>query len=255
MRFCEIVLCLIENYTEMKQVYLLLGAILIIIGATSCWKDRIVRGNGDLTQETRTVAEFNGIRSVGSFNVELRHDSIERVEIDAESNLLNHIETTVANNILTISPESGVNLKPSKLLKIVVYSPDFKIVNITGSSAVQVEELKSPGKDIVIQISGSGSFTGAAYAPEIYVNVSGSGSVTLGGEAEYSEFNLSGSGKIDALNCPINEVRAQLSGSGKIDVFALDILDVTISGSGVVRYKGDPIINSNISGSGKLRKI
>jgi hypothetical protein len=246
-----------ENHIEMKKVYLFLGAILILIGISACWKElgRLVRGNGNLIQETRTIAEFNGIKSVGSFNVELRHDSIHRVEIDAESNLINHIETNVQNKILTVSPESGVNLKPSKLLKIVVYSPDIKIVNITGSSSVRVEELNRPGKDIIIQISGSGSFIGAVNAQEIYANVSGSGSVTLNGEAEYAEFNVSGSGKIEAFDCPINEVIARLSGSGKIDVFALDKLDVNISGSGVVRYKGNPIVSSNISGSGKLRKI
>jgi len=236
---------------------LFFGAAIAVLSIFSCRPDwgRVVWGNGDMIVEARTLSVFQRISSVGSLNIEVKFDSISRVVIEGESNLVEYINTDVSDKTLSIEIDPGIQLRPSRRLKLVVYTPDVRSFKIAGSSDIISAPLFRPDGNVVINISGSGSFTGDVTARDLYANISGSGKVNLKGSADYAEYRISGSGRIDALDCEAKEIYAQISGSGRINLYATDYLEAVISGSGAVRYKGNPIVVKQISGTGSLKRI
>jgi hypothetical protein len=233
----------------MKNKSVLLGMVLLII-FTSCEK---VVGDGALVTETRTTAAFTGLESEISGNVIYVQGNDYKVELTAQQNILNVMETPVLSNKLVVRFKKNVRVKSHEQITIKVTAPSISSIGLSGSGNVSV---LSPitGGDLSFSLSGSGDMS----LPIITCNyletsISGSGSITIaGGTATTENFKISGSGDIDARNLLAKMVSTNTSGSGTLRVSASEKLDVKISGSGSVYYWGTPIVSTDISGSGRV---
>lgn len=109
--------------------------------------------------------------------------------------------------------------------------------------------------ELKIRHSSSGHVNAVLYGGNTVDGVlSGSGKIELQGNATMANYTLNSSGRIDALELMAEDVEASNTGSGNIWVYATNFLDVVITGSGDVIYRGEPLVNSNITGSGRLRR-
>lgn len=254
----------------MKTKYIIGITILlafITIWNTGCRKYPYLEGNGSVTTETRTTVSFNKIDNQGDFNVYYIHDTIFRVVVEAESNLIPHIRTLVNGNTLEI--DTHENLNNNYAMKVVVYSPVLDAVMLSGSGLINtglvntdnfVVKLSGSGViygDVIADyfeavISGSGDIDFAVKSTNTKAVISGSGKIKLAGESTFADYLISGSGNIESYNLLLNECTAKISGSGNIYTNVSDYLDVTISGSGNLYYIGSPNIDSHITGSGNI---
>lgn len=245
---------------------LLISSFLFI--ATSCDKSVFpVRGNGDVTSETREMYDFDRVENEGQFDVYIIQDDESKVYIEAESNLIGRIRTRMNGSTLEI--DSKDNLKPSRPMKLYIHTPDVHGVSLSGSGIIDLGTIITD--DLSVSLSGSGQIRGDVRADNVGLSISGSGRANIDlqcyylethisgsgemyftGSGDVARYYISGSGSISAYNFLVNECYSDISGSGNMYVNVAEQLDVKISGSGSIYYIGYPSINTNISGSGNL---
>lgn len=230
-----------------------------LIGLTACIISSCekIKGKGEVVAETRLINGFNGISLTIDATVFFSPDSVFYVEIKAQQNILDILQTFIGpNNTLIIKYKEGVIVGKHEPVQIFIAAPDIRNLTISGSGDILVD---TPWQNEVLQttISGSGNIgISQLNATELQANISGSGSVTASfGTVASQNLTISGSGNISLEGIESGITTTSTSGSGNITVWVTTRLDATISGSGNVYYKGDPTVVSHISGSGSIIKI
>jgi hypothetical protein len=238
----------------MKKIILIL--LIATVFCKACmWNGHRVKGNGNVRTENKQFGDVTGVELHASFDVYISEGSPAGVRIEAEENIIPHIEMQVLNGVLNIDEEDNIRLRPRKPVKIYVTSPGYSKIQVHSSGNVIGQTKITNDTKLDLSVSGSGEMKLDVDAPEIEAKVSGSGEMHLSGDTKRIGGDVSGSGEIKAIDLKSEEADLQVSGSGSIDVYASVKLDASISGSGDVRYKGDAKANTHISGSGNVRKV
>lgn len=227
----------------MKRSILILTTILISFNSVNAqfWKNKTVKGNGEITTEERRTADYEEIYVLGSMDVELVAGTEGNIKVEADSNLMEHIITEVTNGTLKIKPAEEVNLEPSRnrSIKITVPFKDLSEVKLTGSgdlwntSVIRANNFRT-------SLTGSGNINLDLDVEKLESQITGSGDTMLRGKSNYFECKVTGSGDFEAYNLNVEDVKARVMGSGDIEVFASASLDAKIMGSGDIHYKGNP---------------
>jgi hypothetical protein len=233
-----------------STILFLLASLMVL---NSC--DKVI-GEGSPVTETRLTGSFTSLESRISGNVYYVQGNDFKIELTAQQNVLNVIETVIVNNNLIVRFKNNVKVGAHDQITIKVTAPNITGINSSGSGNVTV---LSPitGNSLSFKLSGSGNMTlPVLTATHLEITTEGSGDISVqGGTAGSEVIKISGSGNVDAEHVLSQSVNTNTSGSGTIRVHAAQALNVTISGSGSVYYAGNPIITTNISGSGSIIHI
>lgn len=220
------------------------------------WKS--VQGNGNVKKETRQVTDFSSLSSHGSIDVKIAYGNSNSIQVEADENLLQYIETTVENGKLVIKPKSNMNLKSQSKMTVYVSMTKINSLQESGSGDITGDgAFENDGKtDMTVAGSGNIKLSSGTFN-DLSLFVSGSGSIDLeSGTAKDITASVSGSGNINCSNISSENVNAKISGSGNVRVMASKSIDAAISGSGNVFYKGDARnVNTKVAGSGKAIKM
>lgn len=234
---------------------LLLAAIAALL-FTACEPRVRVKGNGNITTETRKVTNASKIRLSGSYTVELSKGDIPSLRIETDENVLAYIETFNENDWLIIRQKDRTNISTARPIKVYITTNELDAIKLSGSGDLVGKDKFTSTQDVEISISGVGNADLQLNAPSINANISGSGNVLLEGETRKASVHISGHGDYKGENLMAEDVDVHVSGSGNATVYAEERLEVHVSGSGDVRYKGKAAnIEKHISGSGSVRKI
>lgn len=239
-----------RKYFNYSLMVLLLITLMISGG---CIKDlNCIDGNGYPINETRSLNTFHEVVCNGSFEVTVLPGDTYEVVVDAESNIIQYIRTSVSGGRLYIDTDDNRCVNNSIPVIITVYAPDVDGLDLNGSGSIWASGLYVD--NLYLNISGSGNIEVNADALHIEAKISGSGSIDINGVSETSDLSISGSGNIFAYDLMQNRSASSISGSGNIYVTVNQVLDGKISGSGNIYYKGNPTVYQNISGSGRIIK-
>lgn len=215
-----------------------------------------VVGNKEVTTQTRTVGNYDRITVTGPMEVQLIAGNEGKIDIEAESNLLEFIETEVSGGTFKISIQKGVNLEPSRNypIKITVPFESLDAVTLTGSGHIRNNDvIKS--RDFKVNVTGSGNMNLNLITENLESTLTGSGDVKLRGNTNEFKCKVTGSGDVFAYDLKAFIVDASVTGSGDIQVSVENQLDARVSGSGDITYNGEPTKqNFRTSGSGKITK-
>lgn len=234
---------------QMKKYFVpALASLLIIL--VSCDKDEFIRGNNEPVTITRPAEDFSTLVLESHYHVNIIQDSMDMIEVYAESNLLQYIKTYISGTDLVIREKEGFRIDYNIPVTITVHTSNVHYIDILGSGEVFCNYIGNNYLDI--DILGSGSVIAFCYTEKVNTSISGSGRIELSGIATEAFYRISGSGDIIASGLTAEECHARISGSGNVYLHALDYLEAIISGSGSIYYKGNPEIESTITGSGQL---
>ncbi|MEP6804506.1 MAG: head GIN domain-containing protein [Flavobacterium sp.] len=241
-----------------KSIQLLVcSALLVSSIANAQWSsNEKITGNGKVTTDTRTTADYDAIKVSGSFDVDLVAGKEGKIIIKGEENLISSVKVEVEDNVLKIYTQKGTNIRPSLGKKIQVTIPFEKIseLNLSGSGNIKSTDTIKNDK-FLAKLSGSGNFTLALDTTNLELNLSGSGNVHLKGNTDKFTTKLSGSGNIDAVNLKTKNVDVNVTGSGNSRVNCNENLVARVSGSGDIKYTGSPEKRDvKVSGSGNISK-
>jgi hypothetical protein len=237
----------------MKSIKLII--MLAITGTLfqSCRKGSMwgIRGDGSNTTETKNLTGFNAINLVIDADVAYTQDSIYKVEITGQKNIVAVMDVKVENGELKIDFKR--NVWDHNDLSIVVHSPNMNQLKISGNGNINVLNTINEN-NLDLTISGTGNISIAtASLQSININLSGTGDAKInGGSCKNAYFKISTFGTIRSEFMTTTSADATVSGFGDIYVNALETLRVNISGSGNIKYKGKPTVTSEISGIGKV---
>ena len=189
-----------------------------------------IRGDGNITAETRTVTDFTSVEADGAFDIKWSN-APAAFSITTDHNLLSHVETSVNGKKLRI--HSRGQLRPTDGMKVTLSSSGLSGASLTG--AVRLTATKLSGKGF-------------------YLEGTGATRVTLDGTVDELLASMSGASRLDAAALQTQTVELSISGAGKADVSASKTLKVAISGAGKVTYSGNPDVEKRISGAGSVRR-
>jgi len=214
-----------------------------------------IKGNSQVTTESRSASSFEGVSSHGSFDVYVSVGSPAAVKIEAESNILPYIETYVDNNILQVNTKEGVWLRPRRPVKIFVTAPRFRKIHSTGTGDIFGQGTITDSSKIDLGVQGNGNINLDVDAPEITAELTGNGGIKLRGQSKYFDCSLHGNGNLKAFDLMAEETKVKILGNGDADVYASLKLDVSVGGNGNVRYKGNAQPSTHITGNGSINRV
>lgn len=232
-----------------KQILVALTAAAVFT-FQSCRK---TAGDGPSITKTYSLSGFTGIDAGIDGDVYYTQDSVYKVEITGQANILDKIETPIVNGELRLQFKKFGHIGRHDRLVARISAPSVTSLGVNGPGNVYANNGVS-SKNMNLRVNGSGNlYVASCMGNDLTGNISGSGRITVNGGKVYTEnLRISGSGDIDLMNLEAENVSTNTSGSGNTSVYATKTLDIKISGSGNVYYRGNPSVNTSISGSGKV---
>lgn len=237
-----------------KSILLIVALLFVTTSHAQWWGGKKVKGNGNMTTETRNTGDYDGIKCAGSMDYILVAGTEGKIKLEGESNLLEHIVTEIKGGNLIVKVEKGINLSPSwnKTIKITIPFKDINNVSLAGSGDLWNED-KITTSNLDVSLAGSGDVILNIEATSVEGSLSGSGDITLKGSTDSLSVKLAGSGDIHGFGLQSNHTTASIAGSGDIEIVSNKSLKARISGSGDIEYKGNPDKeDTKVSGSGSI---
>lgn len=238
----------------MKKSIIMLAAAAALFMFPSCEK---VVGDGPVQTESRSINGFSGVSASIPGKINYKIDPVFKIEISAQRNILDVIETSVINGHLLIKIKNGVRIKEHVDITVNISAPIADYLHLSGSGDLTVTgNVVSTNLDMGISGSGSIAVANVTVGDKINATISGSGNMSITtGTARNHQLRISGSGKMLMDEIAVEKAVTTISGSGDMQLKLSQTLDATISGSGSVYYRGNPLITTHISGSGKVQPL
>ncbi len=215
-----------------------------------------ITGNKEVTKQTRSVSNYDRISVTGMMEVQLIAGKEGRIDLEAESNLMEYIDTEVNGGHLKISVKKGYNVQPSRNypIKLVVPFESLEALALTGSGHIRnTDVIKS--RNFKVSVTGSGNMNLNLNTEVLNGSLTGSGDVKLTGRTTDLKCSVTGSGDFLAFDLKADSVDANVTGSGDIQISVKNELNARVSGSGDIYYMGNPEKqNFRTTGSGKITK-
>jgi len=239
----------------MRQTFLVAAALMLLFSSCREIFAKRIRGNGNITTQTRSAGEFHSVDVSGNIDVYASQDSLPSISVETDENLQQLIETIESGGVLRIRERPGFHLRSTKPIKVHVSSPSFKKFEASGACDVYGESKITSASDIRFDLSGSCKVEMDVSAPKIAVDMSGVGTIKLKGETK--DFKVQGSGSTDVkcIDLVAENVDLDISGAGDAEVYANGKLTGTISGAANVRYRGNAQTDIHTSGATSVNKV
>lgn len=262
---------------EVMKKILIIGAVISAAAFTGCYfPGPCIQGYGPLMVETRDIENFTAVSNAGSFEVQVTLADTFGVEVEAQENLLEIIETYVSGSTLIVKTKNGLCIGNGAPVVVYVSLPELAELRNTGSGYLYADradidefEITNTGSgkisidsvfaySVSVKNSGSGQIhISGFYADDINVSQTGSGIIDAGTIYGAADFNVNhtSSGRIYATLIDLIEVDANLSGSGRIELWGdAEMADYSLSSSGKIDALELLVstAEATISGSGKI---
>ncbi len=194
------------------------------------------------SKETRSVTGFHGISVSSGIDLYLTQKTTEEVVVEAESDDLDKIITTVEDGILKIyiKQKSWLNMNWNhdhrkvyvsfiKLDKLQASSGS----DVSSESALKLDKLNldaSSGSDVKLELE----------ANELIAESSSGSDITLKGKVAVFHVSASSGSDIDAANLESKKCHASTSSGSDIKITVTDELEANASSGGDISYSGNP---------------
>ena len=221
-------------------------------GNGNAFSQKIV-GKGEMVTDKRTVGNFTKISAEFSGDVVLKQGNETAVDVVAQANIAQELETFVDNNTLHIKFKRdhwGMNFDK---LTVYVVTPNIEGIYLHGSGNIKATtDIKA--SNIEVKLNGSGNIElKNVDCTSLASGLHGSGNINFdGGSSQSASYSITGSGDISAENLKSKSVVANSTVSGSISCNASESITAKSTGSGGISYTGHPaqtMVHSNGSGS------
>lgn len=191
-----------------------------------------VEGSGVARSEKRDMPPtVSKIQADGAFDIKILMGAAPALVVEADDNIVPHIQTRVEGDTLYIRTKRSVCTSLPMAVNVSMVRLDN--LKVDGSNDIDVKGLKN----------------------NLTLDMDGSSTVFLSGEVQRLQIHMKGAGDVKAEGLRADDVFIEMTGSGDVVVYAVKLLNVTVDGAGTVRYKGNPRIIKKISGVGDIEPL
>jgi hypothetical protein len=215
----------------------------ISLGTVACGKGVCLQGTGEVSTETRAVPAFTEIDLYNRINVILTQDTVNQVQVEAGRHLLSGIETTVKNNVLTISDKNTCNWARDldNRINVYIHTNSLQKINYYGSGDVTSTNTLQAEKITIDSWEGVGSFKLNMHVTNCDVILrENNADVTLSGVCDSAYVYCGDQGKADLRNLVCRQVWVDHKGLYDTYVYATQGILARILYKGNVYVKGNP---------------
>ncbi|ANF51048.1 hypothetical protein A0O34_11225 [Chryseobacterium glaciei] len=230
-----------------------------------------------LNGEARNVGEFSGINVSTGVNVVYKQESPTNIKVIADADKLQYVITKVENGILKVYIDNkGVKNLRFKNLSVNVSSPrmseiktssgaNFSTVNsvnennltIDASSGSTIKGKFNVSNTTNVEATSGSNIKADVNSKNFELKASSGSDTSFEGEVMAAVFDISSGALCKAENLRSDSVDAESTSGGSLSINVTTTLKVKASSGGLVKYKGNPKIDSNISkmSGGSLKPI
>lgn len=213
-----------------------------------------ITGEGEVVRRIMTLQPMQGINFQTSGQVYIKPGSDQKVEVEAQANIIDNLKKEVRGGIWEIGHEKSV--RKHRGLTIYITLPTLKSLIVSSSGNIKGEGRFVVDGNLELRISSSGNINLEVEAHSLNIRLSSSGSLTLEGQVDSSDVRLSSSGNFYGYDLLQNKAEVRVSSSGNANLHVRNQLDAYTSSSGSIHYKGNPrLIKGKSSSSGDIRAV
>ncbi len=229
----------------MKNAVVLFITISFLALISSCVFLDSVEGNGNVTEQTRDLGDFEKISVTQGLNVYVTQGTPAKVIVKADENLHEIIETSVVDGTLKVT--SNKTIRKAKSNKVYVTVAKIEILKSTAGSNIYSEdtlrfqrlEIKSTaGSNVKLTIDSN----------ELEASATAGSNIFLDGNTKTGTFKASAGSNVKAGNLLIENCTAKANSGSNIWTNRPKSLDARASSGANIWYSGDPA-NLNIEKS------
>jgi len=236
-----------------KQIQLVgIFAILCLI-LSSCWfMGPSVKGNGNVTEEVRQVAEFDQIHVSRGMNVYVTQGSPAKVVVIADNNLHELIETKVEGGILKVFINE--NIRWAKEKKVMVTVEKLSAVQTSsGSNVWSTNQIMS--ENLELKASSGANLTMDVNSKDLKADCSSGANIKLSGLAKEADLEASSGANLKGPDLKAENCKMRVSSGANVSSTVSGRLEAHASSGGNVVYYGEPTeTDVNTSSGGNIHK-
>ncbi len=206
-------------------------------------------------QRNYSVVDFDRIRVLGPFIVDLETGKAPSARASGEAAALDRVTVSVQGRILVIKPNNsawggwpGKNVPPARI-RVTVYT--LRGALLEGAGTLNINRMRAPRIDLGISGAGSLNVTGID-TDRLDVTLIGSGNAKLAGLARNASFASEGSATIAAISLKVTDLVVNWRGSANADATAVRTAKIISGGSGNVNIMGKPACTVAETGAGTV---
>src|SRR3990172_4908547 len=210
-----------------SMLTLLVTLLLLSLALTSC--QSLLKGTGDLTTETYNYTGFSRVVIDGPFTVTLSQGDDYGVEITADKNVFQNLETSVKDGVLILKLKSSSWFGISRTqyvdttIKAIIQMPYVRglslngaakgvisgfdsraslAMSVNGAAALDIMDI-SVG-DTTLEVSGAGKMTGKVTAGDMNIRVKDASVLELQGDASNIICDISGASNLNLTELAVD---------------------------------------------------
>ncbi len=216
-------------------------------------------GSRRVVTENVKVSNFDQVNFSAIGELTITQGNRESLTIEAESNVMSQIKTSVSGGTLYIEMKTGGfpwigSVVPTKPVRYDLMLKELNSLDLSGLGSVYAGAIDTDRLNL--DLSGAGKIVIRSLTADILkVDHTGLGQFELSGQVRRQEVILTGAGDYDAADLESEKAEVTLTGLGKATVWATETLDIELSGAGKVSYYGDPRVTQDVRGIGKVTSL
>ncbi len=235
----------------MKKYFLTIILLCVVVAASGCSMQGT--GSGKVVNQTKSVSGVNQVSLDGIGTLIIQQGAQDSLTIEAEDNIIPHIQNNVNGNKLEIKYDTNTPT-PTKTVKYYLTLKDLNTISLSGAGKVESTGLKTSSLTLSINGAGEGNMTGLDLS-KLTVNISGAGKLIMAGKATEQTITISGAGEYFARELQSNIATITINGAGKGTLNVSGTLNAIINGGGEINYLGNPQLNQQINGAGSVKQV
>jgi len=220
---------------------------------TAC-QSKCIEDSGKHSGRESVVKPYDEIRISGPVKLVMRQDSSFKLSVEADSNLIDLVKTSVDGHELVIKLDQEKYCgKDSVVINAGI--GDLKKLSVKGACRVFTSALIHVN-DLAINSSGAAKINLELNAGKLTTTTEGTASINLIGQAGEHRVKSTGAIEMNAFAFVTGIYDLNVEGVGKLNINVLNELKAKTSGATAIYYKGNPKkVDENKSGTARLEKV
>ncbi len=221
----------------MKQSIFITFIVLMIFDFQLSFAQK-VKGSGNIIKVERDVEPFTGIRTRSFVDVELVQGPF-KLEIEAEDNLIEYVETRVVKDNLIIEMDDEAKIKTEKPVRIYLQLPDLKFAEVSDVSKLSTKSVITT-EEIRLEATGASQSNFIFDVKILRISLSGSSSLRATGYAVKQKIKMEEASKYEASQLKSEDIDIAASSASKAEILAFNSIFGDLSEASQCIYYGEP---------------
>ena len=225
--------------------------------------NRRIKGSGTIVTRTIPAPDFEKISASRAVKVIITDEIEDRIRIEADDNLMDHIVAEASGDELRISIDPKINSVSD--IHVTVTVPDNgRIRALEASSASEITCATALGAANInaavkagvcsLEATSAAKIKAAIEAGECRINASSAAKIKLSGRADTARAELSSASKLAAAELVVKQWKIDTSSAASARIHCTEQLDAEASSGSSIHYEGDCSTDITKSSGGSVSR-